>query len=140
MKFRIIIFTILFSYFLQGCDEEKKAQPVAQINENRNPRLIDLNPNAWKDLPMKVVISDFQKSDGIFSSFICDEIRKRLSTKPLKTLQSMKEIEKKSRIRALNNCLSPESEDSSAIIKAINTYSTEFPVLIGEIKDATKYK
>jgi len=140
MKYQIIIFTILFSLFLQGCDEERKPQPaaVAKVDENKNPRLSDPNPSAWKGLSMKVVISDFQESDGIFSSLICDEVRKRLSTEPLKSLQSLKEIDKNSRMRVFNNCLSPEADDSSAILNAVSAHSNEFPVLIGEIKNATK--
>lgn len=140
MKFHIIILTILFSAFLHGCEDEKKTQPVATTKENSNPRLIDLNPNSWKNLPMKLVISDFQESDGISSSFICDEITKRLSTEPLKSLQSMEEIDKESRVYAFNNCFSPEGGDPSRVLKSVSIYAKDFPVLISEIKNATKRK
>lgn len=138
MKIQIIIFAIIFAFFLSGCDEEKKPQPMAKVDKNRNPRLVDLNPNAWKDLSMKVVISDFQESDGIYSSFICDEIRKRLSIDPLNSLRSLNEIDKKSRVRAFSICLSPEAEDSSVILKAVSPYSSEFPTLVSELKNAAK--
>ena len=82
---------------------------------------------------MEVIISDLQESDGIFSSFICDEINKRLSREPLVSLQALNVIDKKSRLYAFTICLSPEGEDPSGVLKAISKYSKEYPDLVKEI-------
>ena len=133
VRINALISAIVCALFLQGCGEEQKPQPVAKVDENRNPRLIDLNPNAWNGLSMEVVISDFQESDGIFSSFICDEINKRLSREPLASLQALNVIDKKSRRYAFTICFSPEAEDPSGVFKAISKYSKEYPDLVKEI-------
>jgi hypothetical protein len=69
MKYKSVILTVCILLAFSVCGEENNPQPVTQGDTNRNPRMIDLDPNAWNDLPMEVVISDFQESDGIFSSF-----------------------------------------------------------------------
>ncbi len=105
-----------------------------------NPRLTDLNPNAWKELSMKEIFSDLQKADGIFSSFICDEIATRLTEKSLNTLKEIEDqnIERESRINAFNVCLSPEERDPTKVLKAIAPYKKKFPQLCNEIHNATK--
>lgn len=113
-------------------------QPITKGDENRNPRFAELNPYAWKGLPMEVVIVDFQESDGIFSSFICDEINRRLSGDLSGTLQAMSTIDKKSRINAFNICFHPESEGPLVGLKAISLYSKEYPDLVNEITGATE--
>lgn len=123
---------------MQGRGEEQKPQPVAKVDENRNPRLADPNSKAWEGLPMEVVISDFQQSDGIFSSFICDEINKRLSTDPIGSLRELNSIDVKPRTRAFKICLSPEGEDPAGILNAISKYSNDYPEVVKEITGATK--
>ncbi len=134
MKYRTIILTILFPFVYAACGEEQKPQPaVEMIDESRNQRLIDLNPNAWKDLPMKVVISDFQESDGIFSSFICDELTSRMIAETSKSLKSLDSIDRNSRVRAFKICLHSEAYDSSKMMKAVNSYTEVFPELVEDI-------
>ena len=123
---------------MQGCSEEQKPKPAVKVDENKHPRLSDPNPNAWNGLSMEVVISDVQESDGIFTSFICDEINKRLSVDPLGSLQALNEIDKKPRNYAFKICLSPEGEDPSGLLKAINEYSSKYPDLVKEITGATQ--
>ena len=138
MKYQGIIIVALFSLLLVSYKENKDTRSVLKSDKNRNPRLIDPDPNAWNDLNMNVVISDFQESDGIFSSFICDEIKKRLTTDPLNSLSSLNEIDKKSRVRAFRNCFSPEVSDSTKLMKAIKPYSNKYPELIKEISGNTR--
>jgi hypothetical protein len=138
MRIFLYILTITFTLFLQGCGEEQKPKPVVKVDENIHPRLSDPNPSAWEGLSMELVIADFQQSDGIFSSFICDEINKRLSVEPSGTLKELSTIDKKSRSYAFKICLSPEGEDPSGVLKAISKYSGEYPDLVKEIIGATK--
>ena len=138
MKYRIIILTMLGFIFLLGPNDQNKAQPVTKKEENTNPRLSEPDPSAWNNLPMEIVISDFQESDGIFSSFICDEIKKRLKTEPLESLQSLNVIDRKSRLYAFRICLSSEVSDTSSVLNAIKIYSDKFPELVEEIKSAAK--
>lgn len=123
---------------LLGFNDENNAQPITEKEENTNPRLSEPNPSAWNNLPMEVVISDFGESDGIFSSFICDEINKRIKSEPLKSLQELDAVDKKSRKYAFKNCFSPEASDSSGVLNIISGYSNKFPELVGEIRNATK--
>ena len=90
-----------------GCTEDHEHQLITDIEKNNNPRLVELNPKAWERLPMEVVISDFQQSDGVFSSFICDEIIKRLSSDPLGTLEELNSIDMTSRTYAFKICIQP---------------------------------
>ena len=129
---------MLGSTLLLGFHDQNNAQPVAEKEENTNPRLSEPNPSAWNNLPMEVVISDFRESDGIFSSFICDEINKRITSEPLKSLQELDAVDKTSRKYAFKNCFSPEASDSSGILSIISDYSNNFPELVGEIRNATK--
>ena len=130
-------FYINGSILLLGLNGENKAEPVTR-SENTNPRLNDPNPDAWNNLPMELVISDFQKFDGIFSSFICDEINRRIKSETLKTLQELETIDKRSRVYAFSNCFSPEANDYSKMLDIIRGYSNKFPELVGEIVNATK--
>ena len=127
---------ILFSMILQGCGEEQIFKPKREVEHKSHPRLSELNPYAWKSLPMKTVIADFQQSDGIFSSFICDEIDKRLSENLLDTLKDLNAIDMKSRRYTFKICFSPESEHPSLPLEKIRVYSREFPELINEISEA----
>ena len=104
----VFIFTILLTIFLQGCGEEQQRQPEINLDEKRNPLLVVPNPKAWEGLPMVMVISDFEQSDGIFSSFICDEINKRLSADPLDSLKELNFIDVNSRTYVFKICFSPE--------------------------------
>ena len=87
---------------------------------------------------MELVISDFQQSDGIFSSFICDEINKRIKSEPLKSLQELDAIDKKSRKNAFKNCFSSEAGDFSGVLNSISGYSNNYPELVDEIRNAAK--
>ena len=138
MKNRIIILTMLGFTILLGFNYENKAQPTTEKEENTNPRLSEPNPSVWRDLPMEIVISDFQESDGIFSSFICDEIKKRLQAEPLKSLQALKVIDKKPRLYAFKICLSSEVSDTTNVLNAIIIYSNKYPELVEEIKSAAE--
>lgn len=113
------------------------AQSITQ-NNNTNTRLNDPNPEAWSTLPMEIVISDFQKSDGIFSSFICDEINKRIQSEPLKSLHDLDAIDKKSRKYAFKICFSPEASDSTEVLNVISGYSNKYPEVVDEIRSAAK--
>ena len=136
MKNRIIIITILGFALLLVCNDENLAQPITK-NENTNTRLSDPNPGAWNNLPMELVISDFQESDGIFSSFICDEINKRIKSEPSKSLQELDAVDKESRKYAFKNCFSSEASDSSGVLNIISGYSNKYPELVDEIRNAT---
>ena len=138
MKYHIIILTMLSFTLLLGFNDENKAQPITKKEEYTNPRLSEPNPSAWNNLSMEIVISDFQESDGIFSSFICDEIKKRLKAEPLKSLQSLNAIDRKSRLYAFKICFSSEGSDTSSVLNAIKIYTNKFPVLVGEIKNVAK--
>ena len=134
-----LILIILSSLTLLGCSEQEQAsKPVQEVKQNKHPRLSEPDPRAWEGLPMEVVISDFQKSDGIFSSFICDELNKRLSENPSDSLSELNQIDKKTRMHAFKICLSPEGEDPSSVLKAIRNHSGEYPELVKEITGATK--
>jgi hypothetical protein len=131
---RVLVF--VFTLLLLGCSEEQKMQIVARGDENRNPRLNELNPYAWNGLPMEIVVSDFQESDGIYSSFICDEINKRLSEDPLGSLHAFNAIENESRIYLFKICLSPEVGAPPEVLKAVSQYAKEYPDLVNEINSA----
>ncbi|MFC2073950.1 hypothetical protein ACFLR3_01730 [Campylobacterota bacterium] len=139
MKSYVLIFVLLVYLMTQVYSEEQVPNPSQKIEENKHPRLSDLDPKAWKGLPLEVVVSDFQVSDGIFSSFICDEFNKRLSTDPSGSLDKLNKIDKKSRIYLFKICLSPEGDDPSAVLKAIHAFTGEYPDLVKEITDATKW-
>jgi hypothetical protein len=134
----LLIFTLLIIAILHGCSEEHKTKPTVKTFENQHPRLSDLNPRAWEDLPMEVVIADFQQSDGIFTSFICDEINKRLSTDPSGSLRELHSIDKTARTSAFKICLSPEVGAPAGLLISINKYSNDYPELVKEITDATQ--
>ena len=138
MKYQRMIVIVLLSLLVAAYSKANEHQPVSNLDANRNPRLIDPDPKAWKELNMDIVISDFQESDGIFSSFICDEITIRLITDPLNSLNSLNEIDKKSRVNAFKNCFSPEANDSSKVMKSIIPYSSKYPELIKEISGNTR--
>jgi hypothetical protein len=138
MKYKSVILTVCILLAFSVCGEENNPQPVTQGDTNRNPRMIDLDPNAWNDLPMEVVISDFQESDGIFSSFICDELIKRLVTDTSNSLKQLNKIDRNSRINAFKNCFSPEIGVSSKVIEAVIRFSKKYPILVKEISDSTK--
>ena len=137
MKNRLIIITILGFALLLVCNDDNLAQPFTK-NENTNTRLSDPNPGAWNNLPMELVISDFQESDGIFSSFICDEINKRIKSEPLKSLQELDAVDKKSRNNVFKNCFSSEAGDFSGVLNSISGYSNRYPELVDEIRNAAK--
>ena len=132
------IFTLFLSIFTQGCTEEHELQPVTNVVKNSNPRLVELNPRAWEKLPMEVVISDFQQSDGIFSSFICDEIIKRLSSDSLSTLKELNTIDVASRTYAFKICMSPEYGEGSIVLEPISKYANQYTELVNEIIAATQ--
>ena len=138
MRIFLFVFTILFSATFYGCSEEQHSEPVIKIDENKHPRLSELNPGAWEGLPMDIVISDFQQSDGIFSSFICDEINKRLSTDPSVSLNELKSVDKQSRIYVFKICFYPEGGEALGALEEISKYSDTYPVLIKEITEAAK--
>ncbi len=126
-------------FMLQGCSEEQVSSPPQKAEEDRHPRFSKLDPKAWEGLPMKTVVSDFQTSDGIFSSFICDEINKRLSTDPSVSLEELNKIDTKSRTYAFKICFSPEGGDpSDAVLEAIRGLTGEYPDLVKEITDAAE--
>jgi hypothetical protein len=83
-----------------------------------------------------VVISDFQDSDGIYSSFICGELIKRLALKPLDTLKALDQIDKDSRTNAFRICFHPEEGEGTNALEAIEEYSSNFPGLVKEINQA----
>lgn len=87
---------------------------------------------------MKTVIADFQESDGVFSSFICDEIAKRLTEDLKGSLLELEDIEKKSRMKAFRICLSPEDGGPPGLMENIENYANDFPELILEIKNAAE--
>jgi hypothetical protein len=137
MKNRIIIITTLGIALLLVCNDDNLAQPITK-NENTSTRLSDPNPNAWSNSPMDLIISDFQESDGIFSSFICDEINKRIKSEPLKSLQELDAVDKKSRKYAFKICFSSEAGDFSGVLNSISGYSNKYPELVDEIRNAAK--
>ena len=137
MKNRIIIITIFGILLLLGSNSSAIAQSATK-NENTNTRLSDPDPEAWNNLPMALVISDFQESDGIFSSFICDEINKRIKSEPLKSLHDLGAIDKKSRKYAFKICFSPEGSDSTEVLNVISGYSNKYPEVVDEIRSAAK--
>ncbi|MDH3360245.1 MAG: hypothetical protein OEL55_05175, partial [Desulfobulbaceae bacterium] len=98
--------------------------------ETINLRLAELNPRAWDGLPMTVLIDDFQHSDGIFSSFICDEIIKRMTADPQGALRELNLIENEKRSRALGICFSPEVGEGYGAVEATAKYADQYPGLI----------
>jgi hypothetical protein len=127
---------MIFVLPFPGISGEGEGVPESRIDENKNPRFSELTPKAWEGLSMEVVVSDFQHSDGIFSSFICDEIIRRLSLEPLDTLQALSQIDKDSRTNAFKICFHPEQGEGSAALVAIKQYSNKYPELVKEINDA----
>lgn len=138
MRFILLVLTIIIAISFAGCGNEQKTEPVARVDKSQNPRFADLNPRAWEGLPMEVLMSDFQHSDGIFSSFICDEINKRLSSDPSGSLGELKLIDKESRTRAFKLCLSPEIGAPPEVLNAVNKYANEYPDLVNEILEAAE--
>lgn len=137
-KIFLMIFALFIAAILQGCSEEQTPKPTVKVDDNLHPRFSELNPRAWEGLPMKVLISDFQQSDGIFSSFICDEINKRLSTDPSGSLRELHSIDKTSRTNAFKICLSPEVDVPAGVLISISKYSNDYPELVKEITYATE--
>lgn len=137
-RWRALILVIMFSFTVQGISGEREGASESRINDKNNPRFADLNPYAWEDLPMAVVISDFQQSDGIYSSFICGEIIKRLATEPLLALKALEPIDKAARTRAFSICFHPELGEGYEALEAISQYANRYPELIEEINQAAK--
>ncbi len=106
------------------------------VIENKNPRMVELDPYAWRGVPMAMVIADFQQSDGVFSSFICDELTNRLTDEPLVSLQSLNAIDRKSRVYAFGVCLSPEAGIPAGLVEGVSRYSKDYPELVNEITAA----
>ena len=113
--------------------------PFAYADEE-NPRMIELNPNAWKTLPMETVIADFQEADGVFSGFICNEIIKRLKANPATALKDLSLVNKVSRKKAFHICMHPESGEGFVVLKPIKPFASQYPELVKEITAATEYK
>lgn len=107
------------------------------VIENRGPRMVKMDPYAWRGLPMETLIADFQLSDGVFSSFICDELTGRLVADPSGSLQALNAIDKPSRIKAFKSCLHPEVGFPAGLLEGVNKYSEEYPQLIHEINVAS---
>jgi hypothetical protein len=133
---QFFLLVIVLALPVQGVCDEGKGASESRINDKNNPRLADLNPYAWQGLPMEVVISDFQHSDGIYSSFICGEIIKRLALKPLDTLKALDQIDKDSRTYAFKICFHPEEGEGSNALESINEYKNRYPELVKEINQA----
>lgn len=131
-----LILLMIFAIPVQGVGSEGEGVPERIINDKNNPRFADLNPNAWEGLPMDVVISDFQHSDGVFSSFICGEIIRRLASEPEATLKALEPIDKDARTKAFRICFHPELGEGSNALEAIEPYANRHPELVKEITDA----
>lgn len=115
--------------------------PAMGFTENtQNPRMLKLDPYAWQGLPMKVIISDFQQSDGVFTSFICGEIINRLSKNTLQTLKELNDIDEPSRTDVFKICMHPESGEGFVVLKPISQYKKQFPEVVNEIVFATEPK
>ena len=99
--------------------------------------MIAMNPRAWDNVSMAVLIADFQQADGIFSSFICDELMKQLSIKPLTSLDALNLIDIQSRNKAFTICFHPEAGEAGTVLKAINPYTDKYPILVKQIMDAS---
>ena len=131
-----LILFMIFAIPVQGVSSEGEGVSERIINDKNNPRFADLNPYAWEGLPMDVVISDFQHSDGIFSSFICGEIIRRLASKPMDTLKALEAIDIGARTKAFTICFHPELGEGSDALEAIEPYANRYPELVKEITDA----
>lgn len=124
---------LLFLLLLYGFGAQ-----VSSEEEDSTPRFTTLNPYAWRGLPMQTVMADFQMSDGIFSSFICDEVSRRFVADTEATLQSLSEIEGGSHIEMFTLCYSPEIGAPEGVIKAVTDYATRYPQLFDELMSASE--
>lgn len=125
---------------LQSIQKElgPKREDTTAGDEDDNPRFAELDPRAWDGLPMSVLIDDFQHSDGVFSSFICDEIIKRITADPQGALQDLNAIDVLKRGRAFEVCFSPEVGEGYGAVEAALKYSNQYPGLVEEIKKAAE--
>ena len=137
-RFHALLLVMIFSFPAQGIGGEGEDAPGRIVNDKNNPRFAELNPYAWEGLPLEVVISDFQHSDGIYSSFICGEIIKRLASEPEDTLKALEPIDKDARNKAFKICFHPEVGEGSDAIEAIDPYANVYPEQIKEINDASE--